>query len=229
MIHLVDLGHTPIFTQLTLEEALLRGSDQNYCLVNRGSPRAIVMGISGKPEKLLNAAKVEQDKIPVIRRFSGGGTVIVDEETLFITFILSHDYLPISAFPEPILRWTGEVYSQCWQIPGFHVAENDYAINNLKCGGNAQYIQKDRWLHHSSFLWDFKNENMDYLLLPEKRPNYRQNRSHLDFLCRLKDYAPSKENLIEKFKKTLEQKFPIKQISVSELTWQAHRQSVQLL
>lgn len=217
----------PIFEQLEIEEALLRGSQSNFCLVNRGTPPAIVMGISGQPNKLLDVGRVKQDKIPVIQRFSGGGTVIVDEETLFFTFIFSkNDVLHVHAFPEPILRWSGELYSAAFQIPGFHLVENDYAIGEKKCGGNAQYIQKDRWLHHTSFLWDYSGKNMEYLLLPEKRPRYRQNRSHGDFLCRLKNYAPSKEYLIEKLKSELLLHFDIRDVQREELTWAAHRKSV---
>ena len=51
------------------------------------------MGISGKPETLLDISKVQKDQIPVIKRFSGGGTVIVDENTLFITFIINQKIL----------------------------------------------------------------------------------------------------------------------------------------
>jgi lipoate-protein ligase A len=228
MIHFLDLGHTPIFEQLKLEEALLRGTDWNFCIVNRGSPRAIVMGISGKPEVLLDLKKVQKDKIPVIKRFSGGGTVIVDEDTLFITFILSKNAVPIAAFPEPILRWSGDIYEKSWKIPGFHVEENDYAIGPQKCGGNAQYIQKDRWLHHTSFLWDFKNENMVYLTMPLKQPRYRQNRNHLDFLCRLNAFG-SKEELIAALQVELIKRFSVKPISINELTWKPHRESVQLV
>ena len=209
ILHVVDLGHAPIFEQLQIEEALLRGSTLNYCLINRGSPRAIVMGISGHPQQLIDVARVKKDRIPVIQRFSGGGTVIVDEETLFITFVLEKGSLPILPFPEPILRWSGELYIESWRIPSFHLVENDYAIGPLKCGGNAQYIKKDRWLHHTSFLWDYRPENMDYLLLPEKRPRYRKDRPHGDFLCRLKDYAPSKETLIDQLRIHLKSRFQL--------------------
>ena len=34
------------------------------------------MGISGKPEELVNLDRLS---IPLIKRFSGGGTVVVDE------------------------------------------------------------------------------------------------------------------------------------------------------
>ena len=185
-LYFIHLYNVPIFEQLQLEEALLRADDRNFCLVNLGSPRAIVMGISGNPSALLDLPRVKQDDIPVLRRFSGGGTVIVDEATLFVTFILSKDALGIPSFPEPILRWSADLYAAAWQIPDFRLEENDYTIHGRKCGGNAQYIQKERWLHHTSFLWDYQPKNMEYLLLPAKRPKYRRDRSHEDFLCRLK-------------------------------------------
>ncbi len=47
--HLLQLQNMPILEQLRLEEALLRADDRNWILINRGSPPAIVMGISGKP------------------------------------------------------------------------------------------------------------------------------------------------------------------------------------
>jgi lipoate-protein ligase A len=78
---------------------------------------------------------------------------------------------------EPVGRWQ----------PGFELRENDYVFGSLKFGGNAQSkvfgacadmrsmaqrryswaaypgIVKDRWLHHTSFLWDFHERNMTYL------------------------------------------------------------------
>ena len=165
------------------------------------------MGISGKPETLLDISKVQKDQIPVIKRFSGGGTVIVDENTLFITLIMNQTALEIPPFPEPILRWSFDFFQKAWNIPGFTLRENDYCIGDRKCAGNAQYIKKDRWLHHTSFLWDYSEENMQYLQLPERRPTYRLNRSHTDFLIRLKDLYRmnwTQEVLIEKLIRTYE-------------------------
>lgn len=42
-----------------------------------------------------------------------------------------------------------------------------------KFGGNAQSITKNRWIHHTSFLWDFDVNNMAYLRLPTRAPKYR--------------------------------------------------------
>jgi len=219
----------PIFKQLQLEEALLRSDERSFCIINQGSPRAIVMGISGHPKTLLNLDSVKKENIPVIKRFSGGGTVIVDENTLFITYIIHKDLLSIHPFPEPILRWSADLYADAWQIPNFALRENDYCIGEKKCGGNAQYIKKDRWLHHTSFLWDYSEANMKHLLLPAKRPKYREDRPHSDFLTPLKRHAKSSNALIESLKKSI-----VKQLYISDFdlkSWKEgpHRQSAHLV
>lgn len=226
----IDLEKTSVLHQLQIEEALLRTDERNWIVVNRGSPRAIVMGLSGLPAQLLDLPRVHQDQIEVIRRLSGGGTVIVDEKTLFISFIFAKKDIPISPFPESIMRWSYQLYHDAWNIPGFSLRDNDYAVHDRKCGGNAQYICKDRWLHHTTFLWDYSDANMDYLLLPEKQPSYRKNRSHKDFLCRLKDVAPSSTELLRQLNDELVKRFdivPLEAPRVPELLQRSHRKTTE--
>lgn len=205
----------PIFEQLQIEEALLRTSIENYCLINEGSSPAIVLGISGKVEELVDQHQAKENRIPLIRRFSGGGTVIVDESTLFITFICQrHDFPP---FPEPILKWTEELYAPLFDHTGFRVRENDYAIGEKKCGGNAQYLKKDRWLHHTSFLWDYAPERMNMLLHPKKTPAYRAGRSHEEFLCKMKEFVPSRERFLQKLKEELGRRYVVEEIGLDEV------------
>lgn len=168
-MNLLHLKNVPIFEQLQIEEALLRLDTRNICLINEGSTPAIVMGISGKPNELVDLKKLSATSIPLIKRFSGGGTVIVDEDTVFVSFICQRDFHPFSPYPEPIMRWTEALYKQVFDLPDFHLRENDYVIKERKCGGNAQYLRKDRWLHHTTFLWDYKKEHMDLLLQPKKK------------------------------------------------------------
>ena len=52
-INIVHLTPMPIFQQLQIEEALLRAGSGNWCLINHGTPPAIVMGLSGKIENPL--------------------------------------------------------------------------------------------------------------------------------------------------------------------------------
>lgn len=214
-LHCLYLENLPIFDQLLLEEALLREDRRNWCIVNQGSSPAIVMGISGKPHELIDTAKVN-GQIPIIKRFSGGGTVIVDENTFFVTFIFQKEAHCFACYPEPILQWSKDLYQNVFH-KDFSLRENDYVFNDRKFGGNAQYIKKDRWLLHTSFLWDYEAKHMDYLLHPKKTPNYRNGRHHLDFLCRLKDHFPSKDALLEKLKKAMSARYQIQEVAYSDV------------
>jgi len=193
-VYILNLKNVPILEQLRIEEALLRADKGNWCVINTGAPPAIVMGISGKPHQLLDLEKVKRDQIPVIKRFSGGGTVYIDPKTVFVTLICNAADLSVAPQPKPILEWSEKLYRPLFK--GFQARENDYVFGERKFGGNAQYIQKGRWLHHTSFLWDYDPAKMNYLLLPERRPKYRESRPHADFLCTLRPYYPQKESLI---------------------------------
>lgn len=228
---LIKLKDYPIYEQLQLEEALLRTDSENYCIINQGSPRSIVLGISGKPENFVHPRATE-DQIPLIKRYSGGGTVIVDENTLFVSFICQKDLLEGQLFPEPIMRWSTKIYQKAFQIPEFELKENDYVISNQKCGGNAQYIRKDRFVHHTTFLWDFEDKNMDYLLHPVKTPSYREKRSHTDFLCRLKPYFQNADFLVGKIEEELNRQFnavPITHTNFLHLLQRDYRRSTVIL
>ncbi len=216
-LYFLRTKNLPIFTQLQLEEALLRTSYINICLVNEGSSQAIVMGISGKLEELINAKKMKEKPIPIIKRFSGGGTVVVDEDTLFVSFLFQKEIHSFHPFPKAIMEWSASLYKEVFSNQKFQLRENDYVFGEKKFGGNAQYIKKDRWLHHTSFLWDYKEESMEYLLYPKKTPHYRQERSHDDFLCKLCKYEESKENVIKKLRTTLSQNYSLQEITLGEV------------
>ncbi|CUI17799.1 putative lipoate-protein ligase A [Candidatus Protochlamydia naegleriophila] len=232
ILNVVQFNRVPILQQLKWEEALLRADHRNWCLINQGSPPAIVMGISGKIAELVDRDKLQEAPLPVIRRFSGGGTVVVDENTLFITFICNAATLPIAPYPLPIMRWTQELYEPVFHPHSFQLRENDYVIGHKKFGGNAQSIVKNRWLHHSSLLWDYSSAYMDYLLMPPKMPTYREKRSHADFLCCLKDLWPSPQTFQTTFLHRLAQQFTVQEQPLSLLTQIAalpHRQATEVI
>ena len=98
VINLIRLHGRSILDQIRLEEALLRTDKGNFAIFNTGfymqlihlcesdlnkkivgtTPTA-VLGISGKPDVLLHPQNLVKDGIPTMRRFTGGGTVFVDQ------------------------------------------------------------------------------------------------------------------------------------------------------
>jgi len=186
-------------------------------IANEPNPRSmVVMGISGKAERLLNIRNVVDDQLLVVKRFSGGGTVVMDENAIWTTLIAGRkeetqeqqEQQLCKPYPREIMKWTADaIFEPTFGIlnanaaaatsqvlPEFSLREDDYVLTmdtkTRKMGGNAQAIVgKQGWLHHTSFLWDYEDINMErYLKLPEKRPDYRRDRSHKDFLVKLKDY-----------------------------------------
>lgn len=133
--------------------------------------------------------------MPIIRRFTGGGTVVTDSGTIYGTIISNKDDAKGSPiYPRDVMKWTEEFYRPVFNKlsrtgENFVLNEHDYCYGNLKFGGNAQSISRDRWVHHTSFLWDYKGENMSLLTIPENRPAYRQDRDHKLFLTKLKDHV----------------------------------------
>lgn len=212
LVQLVRTSGLCILRQLRLEEKLLRSPGAgNWCLLNDGTPdRSVVLGISGKPHQLVDVRRALDDGVRVIKRFSGGGTVIVDRDTQFVTLVMNAAAVPdLALFPRQIMEWTGTLYGGrphgvFADVPGWQLRENDYVIGERKVGGNAQSISKDRWLHHTSFLWDFREETMKYLTNPAKQPRYRANRSHSDFLAPLKTYLPDRNALATRIEAALE-------------------------
>ena len=202
--HIIRLKNVPIFEQLLLEEQLLRSDERNFLICNEGSSKAIVMGISGKVENLVDVEKAKALSSPLIKRYSGGGTVFIDENTLFLSFICNKKEVSFEAYPEKIMKWSEEIYQKALDLPGFALKENDFVIGDYKCGGNAQYITKNRFVQHTSFLWSYLPQNMAALLNPSKAPKYREGRDHMSFLCMLKDHLLEKNSLFEKVQSFLE-------------------------
>ena len=114
----------------------------------------------------------------------------------------------------------------------FALRERDYVFHDRKFGGNAQYLKKDRFTHHSTFLWDFSPANMEYLLLPQKRPAYREDRPHTEFLTKLCDHFKARTLLFERLYAVLEKRFDLKECSLEEvlpLLQEDHRRSTEVL
>lgn len=210
VLNLVELARFPIHEQLHLEEKLLRNCDGFYCLTNFGAPPAYVLPISAKKEEWL-----QEVTHPVIRRYTGGGGVVIDESTLFVTFIGPAELLNSAPTPSSIHEFAEKHYAH--YIPGFIRKENDYCIDDRKIGGNAQYISKNRFVHHTSFLWDFDPKKMAKLKTPPRMPSYRNSRSHEDFVATLKSHFQSPTHFFDQLKTALLSHYKCNSINLNSL------------
>jgi len=185
-------------SQLLEEEQKCFSLQEDSIIVVQSTKPAIVLGVSNNPKEYLK----ENIEIPIYKRQSGGGAVFVDENTILVSFIIKS--LPFH-FPEEILNWAFSFYKKIFNHSFFSLKDRDFVLGNKKCGGNALYIKRNGWLLHTSFLWDFSPEKMEkYLLMPPKIPTYRNNRTHAEFLCALKDYFSCRENVVRNVFETID-------------------------
>lgn len=229
VLHLIHTAGMPIMQQLQWEEALLRADNRNWCLINEGTTPSIVLGISGKVDQHVEETS---NTLPLIRRFSGGGTVVVNEHTLFVTFIFNEADIGVSCTPGTVMQWTASFHQPLFAPHPFQLRENDFVIGERKCGGNAQYLCRGRWLQHTSFLWDYNPTQMAFLKKPPKMPGYRENRDHEAFVCRLGEYLCQKsylEKLREKLRVDFELVDEVGSVDILEILERPHRRSTKIL
>lgn len=78
----------------------MRSSDsfaagRSFAIINRvpsgRAGMAAVIGLSNKAERLLHMERAEADGLTIIRRFSGGGTVLIDDNCWMVTLIVNRN------------------------------------------------------------------------------------------------------------------------------------------
>lgn len=130
-----------IFDQLCLEELLLRQTMNNYYLFNTESKSlktaSIVLGLSGNINDLVNIPLAKRDNIELIRRYTGGGTVIVDDDTVFSTFIMNTEHAGCKPYPRDIMTWSETIFHPIFskftdKSSPFALRENDYVLGDNK-------------------------------------------------------------------------------------------------
>ncbi len=190
-----DLNYPTPEENLACDEALLDwcedgvGSD----LIRFWEPASnfVVVGYGNQVAREVNLKFCELNSIPVLRRCSGGGTVLQAPGCLNYTLVLrvtaSGPLQSIASTNLFILEKHQAVLASLLRAPVERQGHTDLAIGGLKFSGNAQRRRKDFLLFHGCLLLDADIPLIEQVLpLPSKQPQYRANRAHSDFLLNLK-------------------------------------------
>ena len=190
----IDLSFPTPEENLACDEALLEYSEESSkaeVLRFWESKRYfVVLGYSRKFHLEVNAEACHKHGIPVLRRPSGGGTVLQGPGCLNYSLILNlENGRPLKTITETnqyVLNQHKKslepVLGKAIQICGI----SDLTFGALKFSGNAQRRKKSFVLFHGTFLLDFKIPLIEEILtIPPVQPDYRKNRTHGDFLVNL--------------------------------------------
>ncbi|MBI4323846.1 MAG: lipoate--protein ligase family protein [Chloroflexi bacterium] len=179
---------------LACDEALIdfceAGNDVEILRFWQSSQYFVAVGYANHVADETDLVECRRREIPILRRCTGGGTVLQGPGCLNYALILriesrrslqsvtSTNRYIMKRHQEALQKVTGLAIS----VQGF----TDLAVGGLKFSGNAQRRKRDYVLFHGSFLLDFDIALVEKLLrMPSKQPAYRSNRSHADFMANL--------------------------------------------
>lgn len=181
---------------LAWEEAETSGMPERPCFYCwRPRETAVVLGISQSPERELRIDEVKRAALPVLRRPSGGGTVLLGPGVLGFGAIAPWEFLGNrSGIREAFRFLTAPVIEACRSlgvdarvagISDLAAPGPDPGSGSLvKIAGTAQLRKRKAVCVHGSLLVALDRSLIDtYLAFPSDQPDYRSDRSHRDF-CR---------------------------------------------
>lgn len=150
----------------------------------------VVVGYANKRSREANLAACAAGGVPVLRRTSGGGTVLQGPGCLNYSLILRVTPTgPLSSIAsanrfimERHAAALAAVLGQPVQVQG----HTDLTLGQRKFSGNAQRRFRESLLFHGTFLLQFDLAAISrYLQPPSQQPAYRLNRGHEEFVTNL--------------------------------------------
>ena len=218
ILHVVRARGASVARALRLEEGLFRHVDlarsEWLTLVDGVDRETVVLGTSSDVQRLVDENERTRRRCGLVRRFSGGGTVLCDSNTLLIGMVMRNGGSLVlggdettRAYPRDVMRATGDaVYGEVFDRCGtFATRENDYVFGEAKFGGNAQAMTRGRFLHHTSFLYDYDARAMASVLkTPERAHEYRRGRSHGEFVTRLRERGYGRDEVFARVRWAME-------------------------
>lgn len=193
-VKLLDYTFSSPEENLACDEALLDLVEEGYAheiLRFWESPQYfVVLGSSNKVHQEVFVEKCEADGISILRRHSGGGTVLQGPGCLNFSLILGiHPDGPtrnITDTTRYIMQRHADALSTLLGEKVEMMGSSDLTIGGRKFSGNAQRRRLKAVLFHGTFLLDFDLSLIGkYLKIPTKQPEYRNQRSHPDFVCNI--------------------------------------------
>lgn len=201
---LIDLTLPEAAANLALDEALLLAAEDDTAgevlRLWECPSYAIVVGAGGIIAAEVDVAACEADGVPILRRASGGGAVVIGPGCLCVSVVLRSDSSPEMGMIRPSARYVmSRIRNALALLVPFATVEDisDLAIDGLKFSGSAQQRKRRHFLHHSTLLCGFDLDRISrYLRTPPRQPDYRRGRSHADFLMNLPSGTDTLKHLI---------------------------------
>ncbi|MBB72982.1 MAG: lipoate-protein ligase A related protein [Planctomycetaceae bacterium] len=200
-MQLLDLTLESPAANLALDEALLLraaepGMAGEVLRLWESTVPAIILGRSSRCDQEVDLSACQQRGIPVLRRCSGGASVVIGPGCLMYSLIVHYERQPqlrsITTAHDYVLDPLRRALSSL--IPMVQRdGTSDLTLNGYKFSGNSLKCTSQSVLYHGTLLYDFPLSWISDLLLPAPRqPAYRESRDHANFVT---NFPASRETL----------------------------------
>jgi lipoate-protein ligase A len=149
----------------------------------------VVLSSSNKPDIEANIEECKKQNIPILRRRGGGGTVVLGEGCLILTFAFyAKDVFGNNKYFQMINQlWIDALTSAGCPILS-QSGISDISFQNKKIAGTSIFRKKHLLIYQGSVLVNPKIDLISKLLAhPSREPNYRNGRDHKEFLSTTKE------------------------------------------
>jgi len=192
-MRLVDHSMTTPEHNLALDEALFElCQEQGISCLRFWEPAGVfvVLGYTNRAGREVRLEKCRARSIPVLRRMTGGGTVLQAPGVLNYTLVLplpgAGPLSTITGTNRYVLERHSRALAMLLPRPPLRQGDTDLAIDGRKVSGNAQKRGRGALLFHGTFLLTVDLTLVEELLpMPSHEPAYRSGRPHGDFLQNL--------------------------------------------
>jgi lipoate-protein ligase A len=177
--------------QLARDWALFRsvenGTFENLYRCWHASRPVVVVGRNSHIDDDVIEDACRADGVPVLRRFSGGGAVVLAPGCLNYAMVLSYVSRPELTGAAGSFEFILRHVVAALRIPGLSLAAGtDLALGDRKVSGNAQRRGRRALIHHGTLLHGFDRRLASrYLKEPACQPAYRKRRHHAEFIGNL--------------------------------------------
>ena len=198
-------------TQYNLPDIDLLNRKTNQFLIWIPDKIYVVLGASNNPALALNIDNVMNDNIPVLKRPSGGQTVILTPNNIVIAAVF---FDKKSLHPKDVFQDINKLIISTIEQVGINnlsqMGISDITMAGKKILGSSIYRSKEALLYHAVLnLGEPASTFERYLKHPTKEPDYRQGRSHSEFVTSLKEigYTKSYHHMENELSLTFERYF----------------------
>jgi lipoate-protein ligase A len=176
--------------QLAEEWSLFQAAESGACEIAwrcwQPCRPVVVLGRNGRAAAEVVGEACRTDGVDVLRRFTGGGSVVLAPGCLAYTVILPLAFRPEFEEVMASFRWILERIVEALGVPGLAVVGSDLVLKDRKVSGNAQRRGRRALIQHGTLLFDFDARLATrWLTEPVRQPSYRRHRPHDEFLGNL--------------------------------------------